>query len=511
MKVAFIYKGAENLGIEYLSAFLRSKGHKTHLFFDPAVFSSDVFINSRWLSRFTSIDDKLLKAVGRAQPDVVAFSAYTGNYQWCLSLARSLKDALGVPIVFGGIHATAVPERVLSHDFIDYVIRGEGEFSFFELLECLTHTPSSQDLGSIQNLGFKIDGKIFVNPLRPYIQDLDSLPFPDKGIFFDAEPLFRRNPYLIMSSRGCPYGCTYCGNNLFHELYQGKGAHVRRRSVDNVMAELEQSKKTYQCESVCFVDDVFTVSQDWLEDILPEYKAKIGLPFSCNIHPLAFNKGIARLLKENGCSLVFLGTQSGSERIRKEVFMRNESNESILRAVSYLKEARLPFNIDHIFGAPTETEEDLKKSFDLYRALKPNMLQTFWLTYYPGTRIISLAKEKGLLNDADIENINEGRIGFAHGTGSVEKKRLSLYKKYELLFEAITIAPNEYVLKIFSKIIVLVPFKKLFSLTIFTMTGLRYFRPWILNKFRYAFSSHGRSLGRKDLFEEKCPTKALKE
>lgn len=511
MKVAFIYKGAENLGIEYLSSFLKSKGHETQLFFDPAVFSSDVFINSRWLSRFCNIDNQLLKAVERAQPNVVAFSAYTGNYQWCLFLARSIKDALGIPVIFGGIHATAVPEKVLSNDFIDYVIRGEGEFAFFELLEYLENKSSPQDLISIQNLGFKIDDKIFLNPLRPYIQDLNSLPFPDKEIFFNAEPIFRHNPYLIMSSRGCPYGCTYCGNNLFHELYKGKGAHVRRRSVDNVMAELELSKKIYPIKSVCFVDDVFTVSQSWLKDILPKYKAKINLPFYCNIHPLAFNKDIAKLLKESGCALVFLGAQSGSERIRKEVFMRNESNESILRAVAYLKEVQLPFNIDHIFGAPTETEEDLKKSYDFYRAIRPNMLQTFWLTYYPGTRIVSLAKEKGLLNDADIENINEGRIGFTHSTGSVEKKRLSLYKKYELLFELITIAPNKYILEVFSRIIILMPFKKFFSLMIFTVTGLRYFRPWILNKFRYVFSFHRRSFDRKNLFKENSSMKAIKE
>lgn len=164
MKIAFIYKGAENLGIEYLSSFLKSKGHEIQLFFDPAVFSSDVFINSRCLSRICSIDNRLIKAVKRAQPDVVAFSAYTGNYQWCLSLARSIKNELGVPIVFGGIHTTAVPENVLSNDFIDYVIRGEGEFAFFELLRYLENRLSLQDLMSIQNLGFKTEDKIFLNP-----------------------------------------------------------------------------------------------------------------------------------------------------------------------------------------------------------------------------------------------------------------------------------------------------------------------------------------------------------
>jgi anaerobic magnesium-protoporphyrin IX monomethyl ester cyclase len=491
MRIAFIYRGAENLGIEYLSAFLRSRGHETQLFFDPAVFSSDVFVNSKWLSRFCSIDEHIVRAVQCAKPDVVAFSVYTGNYQWCLSLARPIHEALGVPIVFGGIHATAVPEEVLSNEFVDYIIRGEGEYAFLELLEHLENK-SFLELKGVDNLGLRVGGKIIINPLRPYLQDLDSLPFPDKELFFKAEPILVNNPYLIMSSRGCPYRCTYCGNDLFHDLYSGKGRHVRRRSVDNVIAELEHARDIYPIKSVCFVDDVFTISREWLAEFVPKYRASINLPFYCNIHPLGFNQSIAALLKAGGCRLVFLGVQSGSERIRKEVFLRSESNESIVRCVTCLKEARIPFNADHIFGAPTETEEDLKSSYEFYSRIKPDMMQTFWLTYYPGTRIVSLAKEMGLLTDADVKNIAEGRIGFTHGTGSVPHSHVSLYKKYELLFELITIVPSRRLLKVFSGILSVMPFKKILSMLIFAVTGSIYFRPWILNKFRYVFSFHKR-------------------
>jgi len=430
-----------------------------------------------------------MNALREARPDIVAFSAYTGNYQWCLSWARRIKEACDVPVVFGGIHTTAVPEKVLENDCVDYVIRGEGEYAFYELLEHLDNKRPAEELKKNDNLGFKLDGQIIINPLRSYIQDLDALPFPDKELFFHAEPVLRYNPYLIMSSRGCPYGCSYCCNNLLHELYRGKGSFVRRRSVAHVMAELVEAQMKYRIRSVCFADDIFVMHPSWLEDFMSLYRARIGLPFYCNIHPMAFNEKIAHLLKDNGCCLVFLGVQSGSERVRKEVFLRNETNDHIIKAVACLKKMRIPFDVDNIFGAPGETEEDLKQSYELYRSIRPNMMQSFWLTYYPGTHIVALAQERGLLSQDDVENIKEGKIGFTHDTGCVEKSCIALYKKYELLFELMTVLPGRLV-PLTEKLISFLPFKKFFSMLVFTFTGFIYFRDWILNKFRYAFFSY---------------------
>jgi anaerobic magnesium-protoporphyrin IX monomethyl ester cyclase len=395
-----------------------------------------------------------------------------------------------VPIVFGGIHAIAVPETVLKNTCVDYVIRGEGEHALCDLMDHLALKRLPEELKKINNLAFMVNGQMVLNPLRPYIGDLDALPFSDKKLFFDAEPVLRRNPYLLMSSRGCPYTCSYCCNGLVHGLYgSGNGSHVRRRSVENVLEELVRAKEQFAITSVGFLDDVFTMSRSWLEDFAPKYKARIGLPFHCNIHPIGFSAKIARLLKDNGCRLVFLDVQSGSERVRKEVFLRHESNECIFNAVRHLKDADLPFNADHIFGAPGETEEDLVKSFELYRAIRPNMLQSFWLTYYPGTRIVDLAKAGGFLVEKDIENINEGRTGFSHGIGSIKKDKLPLYETYELTFEALAVIRHDFLFKIISPLLRVLPFKRFFSMFLFVVTGLIYFPSWIGNKFRYLFFS----------------------
>lgn len=114
MKIVFIYSGAENLGIEYISSFLKSKGHEVHLLFDPAVFSGDSFVNSKLFSKIQNIDAKIIAKAIELKPDIVGFSAYTGNYRWCLNIAQEIKKIANIPIVFGGVHTTAVPEKVLA-------------------------------------------------------------------------------------------------------------------------------------------------------------------------------------------------------------------------------------------------------------------------------------------------------------------------------------------------------------------------------------------------------------
>ena len=238
MRIVFIYNATENLGIEYISSVLKSHGHETHLLFDPAVFSGDIFINVRSLANLFNVDNAIVRKVLELQPDVIAFSAYTGNYRWCLKIARAIREQYNAPIVFGGVHVTAVPERVLANDCVDYVIIGEGEYAFLDLLDHLEGGGSTENVGDIPNICYRRDDMIVLNAPRPYIKDIDSLPFPDKDLFFEREPLLALDLYLIMTSRGCPYNCTYCSNNMYHAIYCDEKKHVRRRSPGNVIDEL---------------------------------------------------------------------------------------------------------------------------------------------------------------------------------------------------------------------------------------------------------------------------------
>lgn len=470
-KVVFIYNGAENLGIEHISSFLKSKGHDVSLLFDPAVFSGGLSISSGLLSRVFTIDDEIVKRAVRAKPDIVAFSTYTGNYRWCLKIARSIKKSSDVPIVFGGVHTTAVPERVLSNDFVDYAIIGEGEYAMLDLVEHLHSGDGAQNLATIPNLCFKDRGTSIFNKPRAYIKDLDSLPLPDKSLFYDKVPLLEEN-YLIMTSRGCPYDCTYCSNNMYNKIYADENRCIRRRSPGNVIEELLQVKRRGKTRLIAFNDDVFTLSKPWLEEFIAMYKTKIDLPFICSAFPSNITKDIAALLKSGGCWRLTVGIQSGSERVRRDVFNRTGTNEKIIDAISCVKSAGLKLSVDNIFGAPSETEDDLKQGLDLYSRIKPDRMLTFWLTYYPKTNIIQLAKERNILTETDVENIEEGNIGYAFKTGSIAKDKVDLYAKYELLFQLRSLVHNDAIYSSLSKLAEIMPFKRFLSMVVIFINGV---------------------------------------
>ena len=490
MKIPFIYNAAEVLGIECLSSFLKSKGHETCLLFDPMVFGGDVFIDNAFLTKRLNLDRKIIDRAIELKPDLVAFSTYTGNYQWALRIAKAIRHLSNIPIVFGGVHPSAVPERVLLNEFIDYVIVGEGEYAMLDLVEHLMSNGSKDQLANTQNICFKYNRQLFLNQPRPYISDLDTLPFPDKALFYDKIPLLKCNPYLIMTSRGCPYRCTYCSNEMYQNLHSHDKLHVRRRSPDNVIEELCNIKKEGLMKRIVFMDDVFTLQKSWLEEFSEKYQTKIGLPFSCLVHPMSMSKDIAILLKETGCDYVGIGIQSGSERIREMIYNRKGSNDRIKQAMSYLHAAKINVYVDHILGAPTETQEDLEESLALYREIKPDMVFTFWLTYYPKTSIIQKARELGILSESDINKIEEGFIGYTHGTGAVSEKDIPMFARYELLFGLSALCRSQYLQPLLAKITPFIPFKKLISYFIFVIVGIRYNKDSIITKFRFALTKH---------------------
>ena len=285
MKVLFIYNGSEHLGIEYLSSFLKLKGHTTDLLFDPQVFSPEQNIfNIKALDRYFSLDTKIIEKAVALKPAIIAFSTFTSNYRWCLKIAEGIKRISNIPIVFGGVHTTAATNSVLENDFIDYAVIGEGEYAMLDLLRCLENNTPRSEMLNIPNLCLKYEGKIVINAPRRYITDLDSMPFPDKQLFYNKVPMFEET-YTALSSRGCPYECTYCSNSMYHKIYCDEKVHIRKRSVGNVLEELKKVKERGKAKLIVFNDEVFVSSIKWLEEFSKRYPSEVGIPFYCSLHP----------------------------------------------------------------------------------------------------------------------------------------------------------------------------------------------------------------------------------
>jgi anaerobic magnesium-protoporphyrin IX monomethyl ester cyclase len=257
------------LGLLYLSSTLRRAGHEVRL--AVAAAEDPVAVARQW------------------EPDVVGYSVYTGSQAYYRDLNLQIKAALpGVVSVFGGPHPTYFPEFV-EEPGVDAVCLGEGEGAILDLAAALEQ---GGPLANIDNWWFKSDGEVERNPLRPLEDDLDRLPFPDRELLFDRDSLTRQSGIKhFITSRGCPYDCTYCFNHALGELYRGKGRRLRQASVGRVIEEVRGVRARYPMQFVVFLDDLFIVHVEWLRELAERFPAEVGLPFFCNVRAKPGNGG----------------------------------------------------------------------------------------------------------------------------------------------------------------------------------------------------------------------------
>lgn len=414
MKIAFAYAAFENLGIEYISAVLKKNGYKTFLLFDPQLFN-DLYLNLKLLSHLFQYRNSVMKRVSQKQPDVIAFSIVSDNFGWACSYAEEIKrEYPNIKIVFGGPHVTAVPQNVLANWFVDFAIVGEGEYPMLELIQALEKGTGYEN---IKNLGYKKQDQIYVNETRPLLQELDELPFPDVDLFFDVNPYAKRE-YNIITARGCVNKCSYCHNSMERKLlWKNCGNFLRRRSIENIIAELKERKKKYNFNTLCIWDEVFTCDEQWLEEFSRVYKKEVNVPFWTFVHPKHITERTVRLLEEMGCWEVEMGVQTLNQDVKNKILHRYETKEDVVKAIELFKDSNIRLVVDVIFGLPQLTEEDYIELIETFNQHRPTKIQTFWLRYYPGTDIIPIAQEIGLLNEEEKFEIDEGIPARAAASG----------------------------------------------------------------------------------------------
>jgi radical SAM superfamily enzyme YgiQ (UPF0313 family) len=438
MKITFVHLGREQLGIEYLSSVLKKAGHDTFLAHDPGIFTrEDNVFHIPSLEKFFDRKKSVLAAIEKSNPDVVAFSVYSSTYKWASDIAGTVRKKIGAKTVFGGSHATLMPEVVIRDDAVDYVIVGEGEGALLDLTEALSSRKEAYD---IPNIWYKKNGVVIQNPVRPPIDDLDSLPMPDKGLF--ENDVNYRDDYTIMTSRGCKFRCNYCCESFMQLLY-GKN-YFRRRGVSSVMHELIEMKRKYGFKRVMFFDSVFFTDKKWLRELLKEYKRDISVPFRCVGHVTFADDDIIQLMKDSGCYDVDFGVQTFNENIRKTVLNRFETNEQIEKAFSACDRAHLMYEVDLLMPLPSIREDDYVlplKFLDSYRYL--NRIKCFNLCYYPKLPIALKAKEMGMITDSDIKGFERGEVGDYYHDDSIKHTADKMMKdNFEKLYKIYPLIPG---------------------------------------------------------------------
>jgi len=442
MKIAFITSHYENLGIEHLSAALKAAGHEVSLYFDPALFHNFFYDSNFLYDSFFNFKEDIFSRIEKERPELAAFSVISDNYKWSLEMAAGIKKRAGSKIIFGGVHATSVPERVLKDGVCDYIVVGDGEEALPELASALA---SGRDPSGIANIGGRSGGKIFLNPPRPPA-DLDSLPFPDKDLFYRECPVIIKKSYMATGSRGCRFACSYCWNSMSRKVYPS--GYYRRRSPENLIAELVWAKEKYGIERVTFYDEVFTSDRAWLEKFLGLYGKKIRLPFFCCVHPSEIDPEIVRLLEAAGCGAVNIGIQTTNERIVRQVLNRSGSNEEVITALELFRKSKVYVYSNIMLGLPTQTLEDVENDFLFCARYKADLPAIYWLRYYPATRILDLALERGILTPAQAEKIRESREYLPYAiTGNTYDPAFSRLANLILLSGMIPYALAEFIVR----------------------------------------------------------------
>jgi len=442
VRVTFVALGWEQLGISLLSSIVKQQGHQVGLAFSPALFNDRYNLNIPFLTVFFDDRKDIIATIQRQKPDVLAFSALTGNYQWMLGIAKEAKALFpNVKVIFGGVHVSAVPDRVLAQPQVDYVCVGEGDVAFPMILKAIEQGEATKP---IVNTRFKsAAGNIIKGPQTGFIQDLDSLPIFDKTIWEDHINI--GDWYLTMASRGCPYRCTFCFNNFFARLPEEKsGKYVRQRSVDHMMYELRIAKKRYKLRFLEFEDDVFTVDKEWVKKFLYQYKKEINVPFQCLTHPKYMDEDIARWLSDAGCRHVQMGIQTMDDEFKYQSVKRYEKSEHVYEAMDIMRKYNLRPKVDHMFGLPGEAIEAQEAARKLYVQHPPYRIQTFWTNFLPGTELIQQGLAMGLITPQEVERLNDGLDFdfYRESTKITDPQKRKKYKAYEVLFKLIPILPG---------------------------------------------------------------------
>jgi radical SAM superfamily enzyme YgiQ (UPF0313 family) len=317
-------------------------------------------------------------------------SVYCQSY---LRLNRKLKETFPIFSVFGGPHPTYFTEMI-HQEGVDGICIGEGEFAMLDLVQ---NYSAGKPITDILNWWVKKDGRIHKNAVRPLIEDLDSLPFANREIFRSVNPK-RTWRTVVMTSRGCPYSCTYCFNNAYKKLYASCRKNLQRRSVDNVIREMETIKRHSCYKYIHIIDDLFTLSSRWLKEFADAYGKSIRLPFSCFARVEHITQEVVDDLKRAGCGRIIVGVETGDERIRKEIFKRNMSDEEIISAARMIKQTGIRLMTTNILGIPGASLDSDLKTFELNARLKPDYAGVNLLQPYPGTEIYEYVRRLGLLS-----------------------------------------------------------------------------------------------------------------
>ncbi|KMY68320.1 hypothetical protein AAU61_01060 [Desulfocarbo indianensis] len=372
------------LGIGYIAAYLAQKGHQVRIL--------DI----------TQSELKLLLELPRSEVDIIGLSITTPQLALAQNIIHLLREHFpGTPIVVGGIHPSYFKETFLDENDADYLVYGEGEVTMDELCQAIDR--GGTQIKDIQGVVYRQGSKSVINPPRPVIGDINQLPLPlREAVNYSA---YLQPPGLIRgiwtqrcanltTSRGCPGQCSYCGVNYIY------GRRYRRRSVDNVLAEIDILVERYNVDGLYFMDDTFLLNTNWVEEFCHKLvQRNYCLRWSCYGRVDTIRESMIEAAKQAGCVQIEFGIESGSPAILKRI-KKGTSLEQIQAAVNMAHDHGIRALGSFIIGFAEDTEEECQETVELAGKLGLDFTTCYYATPYPGSQIY----EEAVKNDCLLEH-----------------------------------------------------------------------------------------------------------
>jgi anaerobic magnesium-protoporphyrin IX monomethyl ester cyclase len=367
------------LGLAYIASVLR-QNHKVKI------------IDSNILNY--TIDD-VERELRSFNPDVVGITSVTPSIYEAYKVAETAKKVReDCIVVLGGPHATFMPRQTMEEcKYIDIIVRGEGEETTRELIE---NIEKGAPLNGVKGITFRDKNEIIDTEPRPFIKNIDDIPFPSRDLLPMHLYKFNEVRYTAMlTSRGCPFKCSFCSSSRLF------GGYWRGRSPENVLEEMKIIYEEYNIKNIEFIDDTFTLNQERAEKICDEIiKQGWDITWGASSRVDTLSKKLAEKMKKAGCWIIYLGIESGSQRILDAIGKRI-TLEQVEKAVKILKDAGIQVLGSFIIGFLQDTTETIKETIKFAKSLNLDYAQFSILSPYPGTPIFDYAKKNNMLLTED--------------------------------------------------------------------------------------------------------------
>ncbi len=405
MKILFVTTHiflSEPLGAMILMAICKNEGHETKL--------------------VDASRDDLSCYVKEWKPDVIAYSTVGADFRVVKQQDQRLREIIAnsskkVFRIMGGPHPTYFPE-VIDDLELDAICQGDGDRALPTLLNRLE---KGESLEGIPNIGLSSAGA----EKKELVNDLDNLPFVDRDGFYESAPYYKGcGLRSFLASRGCPYLCTYCFNHAYNKIFKGCGKVLRRRSVENLISEIEHVMQKYPPVRVIrFADDTFAHKADeWLNEFSEKYASRIKLPFYCLMRSNTLTEETANLLTRAGCQSISMSIESGVESVRNNILKRNISDEVLTRSFKLAVKCGIKVLGATMIGIPGTTLGDDFKSLEFTRKIRPAAPNFPILIPYIGTDIWRYAVESNLLDKKTDVDLTPHDLSALHCYSKKEKE-----------------------------------------------------------------------------------------